>query len=130
VAIQGVNLHSVYIDNYGEAWYVCSKTRCCVTSMQNWQARKQMHSTDTAIDGSGFSVYSIYIEAGAMQDQPGLSFVVAGRSTLPKIDDLWNAFLQKQIGHLTGQDINRFLDFVKYAGYVQIEQTVTIGLSY
>lgn len=103
-----------------------------MTTGNNWQPTdlRRLESTDKALDGQGFSVYMVNISGGLTKDQEPVGFTVAGPSSLPSPDELWDEFRSRHIGHMTTADVKKFLEFMKFSGYVQIETNIMMGLRY
>lgn len=97
----------------------------------DWQPTKMQSVAinDKALAGGGFTVYMVRIDPGTTTDQSGKSFVVAGASSLPSVPDLWDGFCASE-RHITADKVDKFADFLRHVGYVQIEQTVQIMMGY
>jgi hypothetical protein len=102
-----------------------------MTTAKDWQPRniQPIAVNDKTLSGAGFIVYAITIEQGITKDQPSVSFVVAGASSLPDVFELWDTFREKE-HPVNAEKVEKFVEFLRWAGYVQIEQTVQMMMGY
>lgn len=95
---------------------------------KDYQSEKIVSVNDKTLAGDGFNVYMVTIQQGVLTSQQGRRFCVAGAASLPDVGDLWDAF---RVGKtLQESDVDAFVEALRRVGYVQIDQTLGLGLNY
>lgn len=90
---------------------------------------RNIESNDKALDGTDYTVYHVYFETGLWVGQDRIGFVIAGPSSLPDPAELWQGF-RTHLDQPTGADVSTFVEFLRRQGYVQIQNSIQLGLRY
>jgi hypothetical protein len=83
---------------------------------------------DRSLSGGTFVAYQIFIESGVRIDQKSKRFFLAGPSS-PSLDELWSQFTPLPQSAMASK-IEAFIAFLRTQGFVELEGTIAIGLSY